>query len=167
MKDWADQDEKAQVWKASATGAPEPDATIFRMRAQLVEQGSTEEPLAVADHLWLKIKVYAEGGENRIHMHPNQDHAFIVLHGRARFYDREGDCRELGKNEGILLPAGRHYKFASCGDGEPLVVLRAGAVKGDAHPDMRAQEGRPRAVARLREGVYISPDVKYRDTYFE
>ena len=165
MKDWVDQDEKAQVWKATSKGLPEPDAVVFRMRARLVDKGSTEEPLAVGDHLWLKIKVYAEGGENKLHTHPNQDHAFIVLHGRARFYDRVGDTRELGKNEGIMLPAGRHYKFASCGD-EPLVVLRAGAVKGDAHPDNRSQEGNPVRVARLREGIYISDDVEYSDGYF-
>jgi mannose-6-phosphate isomerase-like protein (cupin superfamily) len=163
MKDWVDQDEKVQVW--AGTKPNEPDATIFRMRARLVDKGSTEEPLAVADHLWLKIKVYAEGGENKIHAHPNQDHSFIVLHGRAKFFDRDGDSRELGPNEGIMLPAGRHYKFGSVGD-EPLVVLRAGAVKGDAHPDNRTQEGGPVTVRRLRDGVYISPDVHYTDEYY-
>jgi mannose-6-phosphate isomerase-like protein (cupin superfamily) len=165
MKDWDNVDEKAITWKA-APGDAEPDATIFRLRARLVSKGSTEEPLATADDLWLKIKVYAEGGENKVHMHPNQDHAFIVLHGKARFYNKEDDFRELNPNEGIMLPAGRHYKFASCGD-VPLVVLRAGARRAGLHSDMRTQEGGPVTVRRLREGTYISPDVQYTDEYYD
>ena len=35
--------------------------TFFTMRAQLLDSGNTETPLAVGEHLWLKIKVYAKG----------------------------------------------------------------------------------------------------------
>jgi mannose-6-phosphate isomerase-like protein (cupin superfamily) len=166
MKDWTDLDEKSIAWKAPPDAPGEPDATLFRLRARLVSRGSTEEPLCVGDDLWLKIKVYAEGGENKVHAHPNQDHAFIVLHGRARFFDSAGAWRELGVNEGIMLPAGRHYKFGSVGD-EPLVVLRAGAVKAGENVDLRAEEGGPAVPRRTRGQVFISDDVEYRDDYYE
>ena len=52
------------------------------------------------------IKCYAEGGENEFHAHAKEDHTFIVLQGRARFYQPDQAARELGRNEGILIPAG-------------------------------------------------------------
>lgn len=56
-----------------------------------------------------------------------EDHTFIVLQGRAQFYQPDTPPKDLGRNEGILIPAGALYKFESCGD-EPLVLLRVGNV---------------------------------------
>ena len=72
----------AKPWDGKESVKP----VFFSMHAQLLDAGNTEEPLAVGEHLWLKIKVYAKGGENKLHAHPHQDHSFIVLDGRARFY---------------------------------------------------------------------------------
>lgn len=137
--------------------------TFFRMQAQLLDAGNTETPLAVGEHLWLKIKVYAKGGENRLHAHPFQDHSFIVLAGRACFHGPQGERRELGPNDGILLPKGCFYWFQTISE-EPLVLLRAGAtVAPDKHPDTRIMPDGSWKVRRGRDETYISPDVSYRD----
>ena len=57
----------------------------------------------------------------------SEDHTFIVLQGRARFYQPDRPPHELGRNEGILIPAGALYKFEVASD-EPLVLLRVGNV---------------------------------------
>ncbi len=142
---------------------PNPEVTFFSMKSQLLDKGNTEIPLAMAEKLWLKIKVYAEGGENQLHAHPHQDHSFIVLQGRARFYGPDGESRECGANEGIMLPAGAFYHFSNITD-EPLVLLRIGAaMEDDKHPDMRIMNGDKWQVRRGRGATYISPDVAYRD----
>jgi mannose-6-phosphate isomerase-like protein (cupin superfamily) len=139
---------------------------FFRMRAQLLDQGNTETPLAVGDHLWLKIKVYAKGGENKLHAHPYQDHSFIVLSGRACFHGPRGETKELAANDGIFLPKGCFYWFETISE-EPLVLLRVGAtVAEDKHPDMRIMDGDQWKVRRGRGETYISSDVKYRDGAF-
>ncbi|HSR56434.1 MAG TPA: cupin domain-containing protein [Alphaproteobacteria bacterium] len=142
--------------------------SFFTMRAQLLDRGNTETPLAVGDHLWIKIKVYAKGGENKLHAHPYQDHSFIVLDGRARFHGPRGEERELSRNDGIFLPAGSFYWFETISE-EPLVLLRVGAVMAaDKHPDMRIMPDGEWAVRRGREETFVSKDVEYRDgAYYE
>jgi len=107
-------------------------AQTFRLRTALLEKGRTHTILASApkgrtNGMNIAIKCYAEGGENAFHSHNVEDHTFIVLQGRARFFQPDSPPNELGRNEGILLPAGALYKFESFGD-EPLVLLRAGNV---------------------------------------
>lgn len=152
----------AAPWDGENATKPE----FFRMRAQLLEEGNTETPLAVGEHLWLKIKVYAKGGENKLHAHPYQDHSFIVLSGRARFHGPRGEERELGPNDGIFLPKGCFYWFQTISD-DPLVLLRVGAtVAPDKHPDMRIMDGDDWKVRRGRAETFISSDVKYKDDAF-
>ena len=139
--------------------------TFFSLRAQMLDAGNTEEPLAVGDHLWVKIKVYAKGGENKLHAHPHQDHSFIVLDGRARFHGPRGEERELGRNDGIMLPAGTYYWFETISE-EPLVILRLGATTGDGHPDARTMDDGETKIRRGRADTFISDDVAYRDGAF-
>ncbi len=149
-------------WEGEDSIKPE----FFTMRAQLLDSGNTEVPLAVGEHLWLKIKVYAKGGENKLHAHPYQDHSFIVLDGRARFHGPRGEKKELDRNDGIFLPAGSFYWFETISE-EPLVVLRLGAVMApDKHPDMRIMPDGEWAVRRGRSETFISHDVAYRDDAF-
>jgi len=61
--------------------------SFYKMRAQLLEQGRTNTLLARTDNMWATLKVYASGGENGLHMHPHEDHTFVVLQGKARYYD--------------------------------------------------------------------------------
>lgn len=106
-----------------------PSAQTFRLRTPLLQKGRTTDFLAStgADGhaMSIAIKCYAEGGENEFHAHMQEDHTFIVLQGRALFHSPDGPDKELGRNEGILLPAGAYYKFEAV-PGEPLVLLRVG-----------------------------------------
>ena len=51
-------------------------AVLFSMRnTPLLQQGTTYDPLATAENLWVNLKVYASGGENALHSHGGEDHA--------------------------------------------------------------------------------------------
>jgi len=115
----AKQDKKAAAKKAS----------FFKMRAQLLDKGRTNTLMAKTDNMWATLKVYASGGENGLHTHPNEDHTFLVLQGKARYYDADGGYRDVGKHEGIMLPAGAYYWFEAISE-EPLVLVRIGCRVG-------------------------------------
>src|SRR2546427_12138228 len=82
--------------------------SFFKMRAQMLEKGRTNTALARTDNMWATRKVYASGGENGLHTHPNEDHTFIVLQDSARYYDADGAHTNISKHEGIMMPAGAH-----------------------------------------------------------
>ena len=110
------------------------EAVLFSMRNMpLLEQGTTYDPLATAENLWVNIKVYASGGENALHSHGGEDHAFIVLQGKATFTFKDGRTSLVGKHEGVMIPKNVLYKFEA-DETENLVLLRVGAgerkVKG-------------------------------------
>ena len=115
--------------KGATVQATEKKATFFKMRAQMLEHGRTNTPLARTDNMWATLKVYASGGENGLHTHPNEDHTFIVLQGSARYYDADGNPTDVGKHEGIMLPAGAYYWFEATSK-EPLVLVRVGCRAG-------------------------------------
>src|SRR2546423_15665078 len=85
--------------------------SFFKLRAQMLEKGRTNTHLARTENMWATLKVYASGGENGLHTHPNEDHTFIVLQGSARYYDADGGHVDVGRHEGIMLPAGPSYWF--------------------------------------------------------
>ena len=78
-------------------------AVLFSMRNMpLLEQGTTYDPLATAENLWVNLKVYASGGENALHSHGGEDHAFIVLQGKATFTFGDGrtcGCRQVRRRD--------------------------------------------------------------------
>lgn len=100
---------------------------MFKLRARLPSQGRGSALVAATDRMWVNLKTYAEGGENTLHAHPNEDHVFIVLQGKAIFYGPEGESATFSRNEGILLPRGCSYYFHA-DESEPLVLLRVGCV---------------------------------------
>lgn len=101
---------------------------VFTMESPLPEQGNDRTYLAHTDQVSLFLNVYGpEDGENRLHTHTNEDHAFVVLEGAARFEGPDGEVAELRKNQGIMLPRGTFYTFRAM-NGEPLVLLRIGAT---------------------------------------
>jgi mannose-6-phosphate isomerase-like protein (cupin superfamily) len=131
----------------------QPKAQTFRLRTALLQSGRTHRVIAstgTPEHAMnIAIKCYAEGGENAFHTHQAEDHTFIVLAGRAVFHQPGSEPRELGRNEGILLPGGALYKFEAV-PGEPLVLLRVGnqykPVEGSAdvvESDRVAPDGSP------------------------
>ena len=115
---------------------------IFRVRTQLLSKGRSDYTLARTKGLSIRIKCYAEGGENTLHTHPGQDHTFIVMAGKAKFYGVDGEVTELTRNQGILIPEGFYHYFSSCGD-EPLVMLRISAEKGTKGPRRIGIDGKP------------------------
>lgn len=107
----------------------ETKAAVFSLKTPMVSSGTVNNVVVQSDLMWIWMKVYAEGGENFLHKHTTEDHAFIVLDGQATFHDREGNDTVLDKYQGIFLPRGTYYSFTSTGEG-PLVLLRAGAMEG-------------------------------------
>ena len=115
---------------------------IFKVRTQLLSKGRSDYTLARTKAMSIRIKCYAEGGENALHTHPGQDHTFIVMAGKAKFYGVDGEVTELTRNQGILIPEGFYHYFSSCGD-EPLVMLRISAEKRKGGPRRIGIDGKP------------------------
>jgi mannose-6-phosphate isomerase-like protein (cupin superfamily) len=109
--------------------AAPPDVSFYKLRAQLLHQGRTDTVLAATDTLQLRLKVYASGGENGLHAHSSEDHSFLVLQGRARFYDKDDKHTDIGRYEGIMIPAGAYYRFEAISS-EELILYRVGAKTG-------------------------------------
>lgn len=115
---------------------------VFQLRTQLLSKGRSDYMLANTDLMTVRIKCYAQGGENALHAHPAEDHSFIVLDGAARFYGKDGELAVLKRNQGIMLPKGTYYKFESCGE-TPLVLLRVGAAKERPKISRIKTDGKP------------------------
>lgn len=104
------------------------ETSVFKLRSRLPMQGRADMIAAATPSLSIVLKAYASGGENTLHAHHNEDHAFIVLQGSATFHgEGEKVIGKVGKNEGIMVPQGALYRFEA-GTEEPLVLLRVGAI---------------------------------------
>ena len=98
----------------------------FTMRGSpVLQQGAWTRGLAVADNLWVHGKVYAEGGENALHQHLEEDHGFFVIEGGATFSLEDGSTIEVGPYDGIMIPKGAFYRFEAK-PGQNLVFIRFG-----------------------------------------
>jgi mannose-6-phosphate isomerase-like protein (cupin superfamily) len=101
--------------------------STFKLHSPILKQGNDRTYMAATDRMWVFVNTYGpDGGENKLHTHTNEDHTFIVLQGKARFYGPNGEETLLDRNEGIMLPRGTLYTFRAV-DG-PLVLLRVGCV---------------------------------------
>ena len=108
-------------------------STTFNLKAPVLSVGRDDQVLSRTQDLSLRLKVYAEGGENAMHYHADEDHAFIVLQGEATFHlDTDDNTRVVSQWSGIMIPKGARYFFTSTGEVN-LVLLRAGSpgVRGD------------------------------------
>jgi mannose-6-phosphate isomerase-like protein (cupin superfamily) len=121
----------ADMTRVQAKLARGNEASAFKLRAQLLDQGRSETVLAAMANLTVRLKVYASGGENVLHAHSNEDHVFIILQGAAEFHDEGGLLASLGPNEGVSLPKGKPYRFHASSP-EPLVMLRIGSPNESA-----------------------------------
>jgi quercetin dioxygenase-like cupin family protein len=119
-----------------------PDATFFSLKGQLLAQGREDTVLAEANLLRLRLKVYASGGENAMHRHAHEDHAFIVLQGQATFHINSDDNEHVvNKGEGVMIPRHCAYWFQSSAP-ENLVMIRTGASESWAPDGRLTQDGR-------------------------
>jgi mannose-6-phosphate isomerase-like protein (cupin superfamily) len=106
------------------------DNGFFNLRTPLLKSGITTDTRAKTEVLNVTIKVYADGGENEMHAHVGEDHAFVVLSGQATFHVGSNESsRVVNKYEGVMLPSGTEYWFQSTGPN--LVMLRVGARRPD------------------------------------
>jgi len=119
-----------------------PMAQVFSLKTPLLSEGRTNRALAETDLLKLRVKVYAEGGENGLHRHLDEDHSFVILQGQATFHDEADNATVVNQYEGILLPRGAYYYFQSTGD-ENLVLLRVGAGRKPEGGYRLGTNGRP------------------------
>jgi quercetin dioxygenase-like cupin family protein len=104
-------------------------ASKFTMRGlPLLLEGASFDALANSENLWLSAKVYSSGGENALHIHTLEDHAFVVLKGKATFYFADGSQQEAIEFEGVMIPKGIAYRFEA-DEAENLVLLRVGAAQ--------------------------------------
>ncbi len=102
-------------------------AQVYDLRTPYLSQGRTTALRAKTDLTTVMVKVYAEGGENGMHNHPNEDHSFLVLEGEATFrLETDDNTVVVGKWEGIMLPKHANYWFQSSG-GVNHVMVRFGA----------------------------------------
>ncbi len=131
-----------------------PKAQIFSLKTPLLSAGQTNTPVAGTDLLKVRVKVYAEGGENALHAHFDEDHSFVVLQGQATFHDDAGNTNMVKKYEGILLPKGAYYYFQSTGN-ENLVLLRMGAGRKSGDEFRLGTEGRPLTVEEKKRIVGV------------
>jgi mannose-6-phosphate isomerase-like protein (cupin superfamily) len=100
---------------------------VFDLCTPYLLQGRTTDVRSRTDLMTVTVKVYAEGGENGMHAHMDEDHTFVVLEGEAEFHlETDENSRRLTRYQGVMIPKGAHYWFQACGD-ENLVMLRVGA----------------------------------------
>ena len=124
-----------------ATETQTPKATTFSIGGPYLSEGRVNIDIARTDLLWLSLKINAEGGENAVHRHMNEDHSFIVLEGEVTFFDEHEVGTVVHKYGGIMIPKGAFYRYLNTGD-DNLMLLRIGAKLNDGtvgdsrqHPD--------------------------------
>jgi len=103
---------------------------VFTFLSDELRAGNGDILLPGSEQLSGVVKRYQVGGENRMHMHPTEDHTFYVLQGQGTFR-LESDENEVVVNqyEGVFLPRGTNYWFTSTGD-KTLIILRVGTETG-------------------------------------
>jgi mannose-6-phosphate isomerase-like protein (cupin superfamily) len=123
-----------------------PRAYRFSLKTPYMKQGRITQLVAETENMWIHTKINAEGGENEIHTHFDEDHAFIVLEGQMSVFDEKGNETEVKQYQGIMIPRGAYYRYLNTGPGN-LVVIRVGAgIKGQPQggEEMRVRpDGKP------------------------
>jgi len=121
-----------------------PKATTFSLKTPYLSAGRITTLVSETDGLWIHTKINAEGGENALHRHLDEDHAFIVLEGQATFYDETGAETVVGSYEGIMLPKGVFYRYLNTGPGN-MMILRVGSGERPKQQDDNrlGPDGRP------------------------
>src|ERR687891_2726301 len=136
--------------QASAAAKKETDekprAYTFSLKTPYMKQGRITQLVAETANMWIDTKINAEGGENEIHAHLDEDHSFIVLEGEMSVFDEKGNELKVKQYQGVMIPRGAYYRYLNTGSGN-LVVIRVGAgVKGQPQggEEMRVRpDGRP------------------------
>ena len=137
----------------------QPKTRLFSLKTPYMEQGRVTQLVAETPNMWIHTKINAEGGENEIHKHLDEDHAFIVLEGQMSVFDEKGGEIEVKQYQGVMIPKGAYYRYHNTGDSN-LVVIRVGAgMKGQQQggQEMRVRpDGKP-LIASSEENKTVPP----------
>ena len=134
-----------------------PKTSTFAIKGPYLSAGRANIDLARTDLLWLSLKVNAEGGENAVHMHTREDHAFVVLEGEVTFFDEHGGESTLGQYEGIMIPKGAFYRYLNTG-GRNLFLLRIGAkLEAGSEEESRLKSDGTPIAGDAEENFHIDP----------
>jgi len=117
---------QASANAARIRDSEKPETKLFSLKTPYMKQGRVTQLVAETTNLWIHTKVNAEGGENEIHQHLDEDHAFIVLEGQMSVFDEKGGEIEVKQYQGVMIPKGAYYRYHNTGEGN-LVVIRVGA----------------------------------------
>jgi mannose-6-phosphate isomerase-like protein (cupin superfamily) len=101
-----------------ATTAKPRKPQIFKYEKPESDAGKTIVNLGTSGLIRGAVQVVKKGaGDNNLHIHTGMDGIWMVLKGEVTFYG-EGDeiIGVFGPNEGIVMPHGNAYWFASTGD---------------------------------------------------
>jgi quercetin dioxygenase-like cupin family protein len=113
-------------------------ASVFTFMSDELADGTGDVYLPGSEGLSGVVKRYQEGGENKMHCHPGEDHTFYILQGQATFHlEREENLVVVNAHEAVHLPRGTYYRFLSSGDTK-LLMLRVGNARdnhGRLDPD--------------------------------
>jgi mannose-6-phosphate isomerase-like protein (cupin superfamily) len=106
------------------------NARVFSFLNDEIRSGKGDLVLPGSDRLSGVIKRYAEGGENKMHCHPTEDHTFYVLEGEATFHiDDDENVVLAGQYDAVYLPKATNYWFHSSGSTK-LIMIRVGTEHG-------------------------------------
>ena len=81
-----------------------PKAYTFSLKTPYMQQGRVTQLVAETANMWIHTKINAEGGENEIHTHLDEDHSFIVLEGEMSVFDETGREMKVEKYQGVMIP---------------------------------------------------------------
>ncbi len=101
-----------------ATAAKPRKPQIFKYEKPESDAGKTIVNLGTSGLIRGAVQVVKNGaGDNNLHIHTGMDGIWMVLKGEVTFYG-EGDeiIGVFGEHEGIVMPHGNAYWFASTGD---------------------------------------------------
>ena len=100
------------------------EPTIFTIEKPEMKRGRHVRVLARTETMYCNVQFVRQGGENKLHSHPNLDGLWFVLKGKARFYKGHDELLvELSAGEGVVIPHNYPYWFESGGD-EDLELLQ-------------------------------------------
>lgn len=132
---------QASASAARISATEKPVSKLFSLKTPYMKQGRVTQLVAETTNLWIHTKINAECGENEIHQHLDEDHAFIVLEGQMSVYDEKGGEIEVKQHQGVMIPKGAYYRYLNTGEGN-LVVIRVGAgIKGQAQGGQEMRRG--------------------------
>ena len=113
---------QASASAARIQDSDKPKSQKFSLKTPYMKQGRVTQLVAETTNMWIHTKINAEGGENEIHQHLDEDHAFIVLEGQMSVFDETGAELEIKQHQGVMIPRGAYYRYLNTGEGNLVVI---------------------------------------------